>query len=129
MAIILNYGKAPIYGALYTRWSPTVRVIVLAPCTLRFRPYFMIDWMNTVPVKNKVHGKLTKYQRDSFSFTISAYLLPLVTTKKSRLKEKHLVMQTNIQNDLQQWDQRPRQLTRRLSVLFHSRQTGYSTGD
>ena len=41
-----------------------------APCTPRFWPYLTIDWLGTVPLMNKVGGKLTNYQSGSAFFTI-----------------------------------------------------------
>ena len=47
-----------------------MRSIALSPCTPCFRTYFPPKWLGTVPVKNKVNGKLTNCQSGLVSFTI-----------------------------------------------------------
>ena len=63
-------GKAPIRASKPTKWSPAVISTTFSPCTPRFWPYYMLDWLGKVAVTNKVNGKLIKYQSGSASFTV-----------------------------------------------------------
>ena len=51
-------GKAPIRASKPTKWSPAVISTTFSPCTPRFWPYYMLDWLGKVAVTNKVNGKL-----------------------------------------------------------------------
>ena len=87
--------------------SPKVRSISSAPCTPHFWNYHSLDWLDTVPVINKVDGEMRNFQIGSTSFTMenqfqigrsfSEYLLPSVdcfpkTIQIIWLEKNHLVV-------------------------------------
>ena len=97
--------------------------MTLAPFTPRLRPYYRLDWLGTLPVTNKVYGKLkiTKAVRPpslwqtnfkSTGISVINYYLQLIYSTKKNLssKQKNLVVRTNIQNYPRQWYRCPRHL-------------------
>ena len=55
----LAWVKAPICAAEYKKWSPTLRTIGLETLLPRLHLYYMFELLGTLPVTNKVYGKLT----------------------------------------------------------------------
>ena len=54
MATVTDQVKKPNRAAEYTKLSPTVRSMALAPCTPHLWTYCMLELIVTVPVTNKV---------------------------------------------------------------------------
>ena len=57
-----DQGKEPSRVTESTKLFLTVRSMSLAPCMLRFWPYYTLDCLGTVPVKNNVYRKLANSQ-------------------------------------------------------------------
>ena len=95
--------------------------------------------MVIVPVTNKVGEKWRIYQGGSAFFNMekksqnersfSNHLLPFVKIQELRLKENHLIVRPNIQNDRHSEIKGLSTLHAAFLALSHALLTGYSTSD
>ena len=109
IATILDWGKLPNRLSKYTEIYPTVISTDSAPCMPRFHTCCMLDWLVTVAGNNRVNRKPRNYQSvlDFFAMvkrsqndrSFSPHLLTFLKTKEFQIKEKHLIIKPNIQND------------------------------
>ena len=115
------------FAAGCTKWSPTVISMASAPLKPQFQPFHTLDWLGTAILQTILKenqwftavvcppSQSQTNPKTAVLSMINSYLY--LRNQKCQLKAKHLIMKTNVQNDLQRLDQQPQHLEFHISSL------------